>query len=348
MKFKKINNFTETYKLMKKITYLLLLSVFATFGQTEKKSKVKFTAKIENRNSDTLKIYGPNRFVEVIPVKNGVFEATFETTDGIHQFTDGNESSMLFLKDGDDLKLVMNAKEFDESIIYKGNGANENNYLAQKALSDEKFEMSLEDLMTKDEATFKAALAEKKAKDLAVLENKKLSQKLIDAVKPRIAQEELMLTQFYNQKLAAAKLVGTPSPSFDYENHKGGKTSLESLKGKYVYIDVWATWCGPCIAEIPFLKKVEEAYHGKNIEFVGISIDKAKDHDKWKQFVVKKQLVGIQLFADNDWNTQFVKDYQINGIPRFILIGPDGEIVNADAPRPSSPELVKTLDSLLK
>ena len=321
---------------------------FASFGQAEKKSKVKFFAKIENRNSDTLKIYGPNRFVEVVPVKNGVFQASFETEDGIHQFTDGAESSMLFLKDGDNLKLTMNAKEFDESIVYTGAGANENNYLAQKALSDEKFEMILEDLMTKDEATFKSALAEKKVKDLAALESKGLNKKLVEALKPRIAQEEMMLTQFFNQKVAAAKLVGTPSPTFNYENYKGGKTSLESLKGKYVYIDVWATWCGPCIAEIPHLKKTEEAYHGKNIEFVSISIDKEKDHDKWKQFVEKKQLVGTQLFADNDWNSQFVKDYKINGIPRFILVGPNGEIINADAPRPSSPELVKTLDSLLK
>jgi thiol-disulfide isomerase/thioredoxin len=333
---------------MKKIVYLLLLSAFASFGQAEKKSKVKFFAKIENRNSDTLKIYGPNRFLQVIPVKNGVFQASFETEDGLHQFTDGAESSMFFLKDGDDLKLTMNAKEFDETIKYKGKGAAESNYLAQKALSDEKFEMTLEELMTKDEATFKAALAEKKTKDLATLESNGLNTKLVEALKPRIVQEEAMLTQFFNQKLAAAKLVGTPSPTFDYENYKGGKTSLESLKGKYVYIDVWATWCGPCRAEIPHLKKVEETYHEKNIEFVSISIDRAKDHDKWKQFVADKELGGIQLFADNDWNSQFVKDYQINGIPRFILVGPNGEIVNADAPRPSSPELVKTLDSLLK
>lgn len=83
---------------MKKIIHLVLLSAFVSFGQADKKSKVKFTAKIENRNSDTLKIYGPNRFLEVIPIKNGMFQASFETADGIHQFTDGTESSMLFLK----------------------------------------------------------------------------------------------------------------------------------------------------------------------------------------------------------------------------------------------------------
>ncbi len=333
---------------MKKITYLLLLSAFVSFGQAEKKSKVKFTAKIENRNSDTLKIYGPNRFLEIIPIKNGVFEATFETTDGLHQFSDGAESSLFFLKNGDDLKLAMDAKEFDETIVYTGTGANESNYLAQKALADEKFQTTLEDLMTKDEDIFKAALSEKKKKDLVSLEGKDLNEKLVEAIKPVIEQEEMMLTQFFNQKKASEKLVGTESPSFDYENHKGGKTSLASLKGKYVYIDVWATWCGPCVAEIPHLKKIEEAYHGKKIEFVSISVDTAKDHEKWKKFVTNKNLGGIQLFADNNWNSDFIKAYEINSIPRFILIGPKGEIINADAPRPSSSQLVELLDSLLK
>jgi thiol-disulfide isomerase/thioredoxin len=333
---------------MKKLALLTLFSAFATFAQADKKSKVTFTAKIENRNSDTLKIYGPNRFLEVIPIKNGVFQTSFETMDGLHQFSDGAESSMMFLKDGDVLELTMNAKEFDESISYKGIGAVENNYLAKKALSDEIFEMSLEELMNKDEATFKAAVTQRKETDLASLTSNKLNQKLIDVLKPRIEQEEKMFTQLFNKKMAAAKLIGTPSPSFDYENHKGGTTSLESLKGKYVYVDVWATWCGPCRAEIPHLKKVEGAYHGKNIEFVSISIDAAKDHEKWQKFVTDKELGGIQLFADNDWNSQFVKDYQINGIPRFILIGPKGEIVSADAPRPSSPALVEVLNDLLK
>lgn len=139
---------------------------------------------------------------------------------------------------------------------------------------------------------------------------------------------------------------GKPSPGFDYENHKGGTTSLESLKGTYVYIDVWATWCGPCRQEIPSLQKVEEQYMGKNVRFVSISIDTKKDNEKWKKMVTEKQLGGIQLFADNDWNSKFVKDYGIDGIPRFILIGPDGNIVNADAPRPSDPKLIELFTNL--
>ncbi len=148
----------------------------------------------------------------------------------------------------------------------------------------------------------------------------------------------------YNELLKLAK--GEPSPSFNYDNYKGGKTSLEDLAGKYVYIDVWATWCGPCKAEIPYLKETEKKYHDKNIEFVSISIDEMKDNDKWKKMIADKELGGTQLFADKAWQSQFVQDYKINGIPRFILVDPEGKIVSADAPRPSDEKLQKTFDDL--
>jgi alkyl hydroperoxide reductase subunit AhpC len=96
------------------------------------------------------------------------------------------------------------------------------------------------------------------------------------------------------------------------------------------------------------MKRVEEQFHGKNIEFVGISVDTKRDYEKWKKFVTTKDLKGIQLFADNDWNSDFVKAYGITGIPRFILIDPKGNIVNANADRPSSPALTALLSELLK
>lgn len=141
--------------------------------------------------------------------------------------------------------------------------------------------------------------------------------------------------------------AGNPSPAFNYENHNGGTTTLDDLTGKYVYIDVWATWCGPCLREIPALKKVEREFHDKNIAFVSISIDEPKDYEKWKQMVKEKELGGIQLMADNNWQSKFVRDYAILGIPRFILIDPQGQIVSADAPRPSDPALTVMLNDLL-
>ena len=136
------------------------------------------------------------------------------------------------------------------------------------------------------------------------------------------------------------------SPQFDYENQKGGKTSLKSLKGKYVYIDVWATWCGPCLMEVPSLKKVEEQYHGKNIQFVSISVDNIKDRQKWSNLVNTKQLGGIQLLADMDFSSEFIEAYEIKEIPRFILIDPDGNIVNSNAPKPSETKLINLFNEL--
>ncbi|MDN3665856.1 TlpA family protein disulfide reductase [Algibacter miyuki] len=134
---------------------------------------------------------------------------------------------------------------------------------------------------------------------------------------------------------------GAMSPTFtDYVNHAGGTSSLSDFAGKYVYIDVWATWCGPCLAEVPALQKVEKQYHGKNIEFVSLSIDTENKRDAWRKMVTDKSLGGVQLIADKDWKSDFVTAYQISGIPRFILIDPDGKIVSSNAPRPSKTELI--------
>jgi thiol-disulfide isomerase/thioredoxin len=153
------------------------------------------------------------------------------------------------------------------------------------------------------------------------------------------------ISDTYNKLMKLSK--GKPSPSFEnYENFDGDSTSLKDLRGKYVYIDVWATWCGPCIREIPSLKELIKNHEGKNIAFMSISVDKQKDHGKWKEMVKEKDMKGIQLFAPNDWESDFIKEYSIMGIPRFILIDPNGNIVNANAPKPSDTELTNLLGSL--
>ncbi|CAM3776684.1 TlpA disulfide reductase family protein [Flavobacterium cucumis] len=335
---------------MKKVFFLFFAAILSGFAQNTSNT-VSLNIKIANRFSDTIIISQGRTFKQKVGInKNGVFQTSFETSKdgGLYRLNDGNEGTTMFLKNGYDLTLTLDTKDFDETIVYKGKGANENNYLAKKALSDEKFEMDLEALFDADEATFKEALAKKKANDISMIDGKGFDETLVKMLRPSFDQEEKFLLDYYNQKVAAKKMEGIASPSFDYENHKGGKTKLEDLRGKYVYIDVWATWCGPCIAEIPHLKKVEAKYHGKNIEFVSISVDTDKDYEKWKKMVVSKELGGIQLFADKNWTSDFIKAYGINAIPRFILIGPDGKVIKADAARPSSASLTELLDSLVK
>jgi thiol-disulfide isomerase/thioredoxin len=190
----------------------------------------------------------------------------------------------------------------------------------------------------------KDALANEIAYDISP--SGKHNEKIFSTIK-EIAKNEKTLKQVTEKYNKVQNLVtGKSSPSFDYENNAGGTTSLADLKGKYVYIDVWATWCGPCIGEIPSLKKVEKEYHGKNIEFVSISIDQKDAYETWKSMIKNRKLGGIQLMADAAWKSQFVTDYAIEGIPRFILVDPNGNIVNADAPRPSSPKLIELFNEL--
>ncbi|MFH6934779.1 redoxin domain-containing protein [Flavobacterium sp. FlaQc-30] len=144
------------------------------------------------------------------------------------------------------------------------------------------------------------------------------------------------------------KNVGQKGFDFTYKDSNDKAVSFSGFKGKLVYIDFWATWCGPCKAEIPYMKKLEEDYHDKNIVFVSISLDKAKDHQKWKDFVVKEQLKGIQIMADKDFESDIAKNYSVNAIPRFLLFDTEGKIINSNAARPSELILREQLDKLLK
>ena len=130
---------------------------------------------------------------------------------------------------------------------------------------------------------------------------------------------------------------------FTYENTKGEAVSLSSFRGSLVYVDVWATWCGPCKAEIPYLKTLEQDYNEQNIVFLSVSVDTNKD--QWLKMVEEEALGGVQLWADG-WS-QITKDYAIFGIPRFMLFSEDGKVISIDAPRPSNQETRELFDKYL-
>lgn len=163
---------------------------------------------------------------------------------------------------------------------------------------------------------------------------------------PANAMYHPKMEAIYNKRMAVRK--GKPSPDFNFENIDGGQSKLSDLRGKYVYIDVWATWCGPCKMEIPHLIKLEKELHGKNITFVSLSLDDQKDKQKWKDYVIEKQLGGVQVISDKAFDTDFVQLYNINAIPRFILLDPEGNVVSPNANRPSDPKLREELLVLLQ
>lgn len=350
--------------IMKKLAILALaISVFACNEKEEKpKDYVTLSGTITNKNSDSVFVKKKD-FIKVLKVaEDGTFKDTLKVAEpGVFSIGDGTEVTSIFLKNGYDLNMTIDTKMFDETVKYTGEGSETSNFLAAHSLKQETY-FSTEAYKDLDSLAYNKEFDKVENELKAFYDN----AKNIDSTVVADAKERLpKIMKYYRfaikQQLETEKAMsetlykGADSPEFkDYENYAGGTMSLNDLKGKYTYIDIWATWCGPCKAEIPSLKKIEAAYHGKNIQFVSISIDDDRTHgnswdkakEDWKAMVADKELGGIQLFAPKGWQSQFIADYYIMGIPRFILLDPDGKIVSADAPRPSSSDLTDLFSEL--
>ena len=139
--------------------------------------------------------------------------------------------------------------------------------------------------------------------------------------------------------------AGNPAFDFTYPDRNGDSISLADFKGSLVYVDVWATWCGPCKREIPHLLELEKDYHGQNIVFLSVSVDEDENYDAWATMLDEKEMGGVQLFASG-WS-KIAKDYKINGIPRFMLFDSEGNIIDVKAPRPSNEGIRSLIDQHL-
>ena len=183
--------------------------------------------------------------------------------------------------------------------------------------------------------------------DLAKYEGSKATEKVLQTYKNMTSNQKDIAT--IEEKLVPwSKLkTGMPAPDFKYTSIDGEQVALSDLKGKSVYIDVWATWCGPCRKELPSLEALETKYKdNEHLVFASVSIDENKA--AWEKMVTEKEMKGIQLYADKAWDSKICKDYLIKGIPRFIIVGSDGNLIDADAPRPSSGEIKDILADLAK
>jgi thiol-disulfide isomerase/thioredoxin len=172
-------------------------------------------------------------------------------------------------------------------------------------------------------------------------------KKVYDIVVPQVKEAYYLAHIKKTYKNFVTYADGNTAPNFTYKDVDGKEVSLTDLRGKYVYIDLWATWCGPCKAEIPYLTRIEEDFKDKAVHFVSISLDKVANYAQWKSYVTSNKLKGIQLMVDKDFKSEFIESFNISFIPRFILIDPNGKIKDSNAKRPSDPELVKQLQQLL-
>ncbi|GAB3827605.1 TlpA family protein disulfide reductase [Hymenobacter jeollabukensis] len=150
----------------------------------------------------------------------------------------------------------------------------------------------------------------------------------------------------YTKRLALAP--GSAAPAFTLQDETGKQVALSSFRGKVVYLDFWASWCGPCLAEIPAATELKQKFAGRDVVFLYVSIDE-REKD-WQNMLAKRKLLGhgsVHLRAQG-FNSATAKAYQINAIPAYFIIGRDGQLVADQAPRPSSgAQVVAALEAAL-
>lgn len=151
----------------------------------------------------------------------------------------------------------------------------------------------------------------------------------------------------YQKWLTLSK--GTPAPDFVGLTPEGKKVSLSNLKGKIVYVDIWATWCAPCREELPKAKEIQKQFStNEKITFLYVSIDDKTD--KWKSFLKSDpDFKGLHINISNqELVGKLYKAYQMAGVPTYLLIDQEGKIASAPASRPSSGKLEDEIRGLLK
>jgi len=260
-------------------------------------------------------------------------------------FFDGSEQSGFFLMPGEALQVGLHTAYFDETLTYTGQGAERNNALAAIAMADEMNWIPVyAQWENPDTATLYPQIEEFTKKMSAMLsdyalEYPEMTAHLADMIAEKEQNAEQTKDQFRETiqfKKRAEALVGKPIADIAGVDLEGKKLSLSQFKGKTTVVDFWATWCGPCKAEMPYWAKLQAQY-GKDINFVSIGV--WCKEDGWKT-MAKELGLAHNIYVAKEGEAALAP-YEVNSIPRYMVIDKNGNIVTIDAPRPSSPNLVK-------
>jgi thiol-disulfide isomerase/thioredoxin len=329
-----------------------------SFSQTNEKA----TLEVEIRNSigKDLFLSLEDKVIQKIKrIRKGVYRDTINVQQGNYKLFDGKNYYDISLNNKCNLKMVVDANNVEETILFSGVCAEVNNFNTQSRIADKKIDYC--GLLSLNEIEFKKKWNEIKEEHSKRIHKYVTNPVFIADYEAELIRNDQKIIAEYQKKKAydlsvkkyeqntneANLLNGSHAASFNFLNVEGGQNKLEDFRGKYVFINVWTSWSTKAKGEMPYLKNIIEKYKAKNIVFVNISLDQPKDIEKWKAAIAENTLGGVNLFSDKSWKSDFVKALKITGVPRYILIDPQGNILKSVAPRPSSSELSTLLDAEL-
>ncbi|WP_027076339.1 TlpA family protein disulfide reductase [Maribacter antarcticus] len=260
----------------------------------------------------------------------------------IYSFSNGKQGELgeLLISPNSQISLSIDENELYESINYTGNFKLSNNFLAYSKKHQNQLSQIVRNGIEQKE--LKILIHEK-----GDLINKKgISLNIVDSLstyaKAKFSEFSDILKQKNTKYLYKTSLVNEIGNNFSFTDMNNNNISLKDFQGKYLYIDVWATWCKPCKIEYVFLKELEEHF-SNNDELQIISISTDREFDKWEKYITKNSIKGTQLYSGA--NSDFVKFYDIGALPRFIFLDKEGRVISPVEIRPSNPELLKKLES---
>ena len=243
--------------------------------------------------------------------------------------TVANLRNQLSLNDPSLLTATDYTKYLTDYLQYKAQSSTNSDSLFFK-LAQDSLRGGIKDLVLYQKIGSKMSLQTDSARRQAWL------QAYLPTIKNKGYQQKLteQITQLENLQR------GRKAHNFLAEALNGNDYTLANLANRYVVVDVWATWCGPCKRESPYFDQLAEQYTHTNVAFVSVSVD--EDKNAWKMDAPSKSKRVLQLWAKNA-TEDFMKKYAVATIPRFMLIDARGNIINAAMPLPSSPEFEQVL-----
>ncbi len=360
-----------------------MVCIFCTLTlSAQTKKQVSINGSIRNNKFTSVSLYQIGKdaaLLQTLPIGTDSkfsFAIEIDKTDFYKLQFDNNNFIMMVLQPGEKIEVSTDANDFIRQLDVKGSVHTAHIFRNQKMMIANKEKLdSINSMVNKEVASpkfdslraiystgfDKIKSSQDKALRAFILQNPTslailfLSDALpvdanydvyssVDSTLLKTYPDNYYVNNFHLQLISSrATAIGATAPDFNLPDTSGTKISLSSFRGKYVVIDFWAAWCGPCRREMPNMVKLYNDFKNKGFEILGVSLDKTRD--KWVDAIKVEHMTWPQVSDLKFWQSEVAAMYSVKAIPYTVLLDKDGKIV---AKNLRGEELYKKVESLLQ